>query len=173
MPLLAHLFGNYGAAGAAAAAWFACKNILRGASMPNASSSRLAAAFPVYVWLSAGYWLPAIRACAAVGAAMLRCPSVVQLPAALLARPILPHLLLCIMAGDRWLASVVTEITALRCPPPYTDLALGVLELCNSVFGRWPATACRHLLYLLQPQVGESAATGTPLPTSSMPASSC
>lgn len=179
MFLLAHDLGTYGAAAAAMAGWLACLMGLNAAAMPGAGRGRLAAAFVSYVCLSAGYWLPVIRACVAVGAAMLGCPSLLQLPAVLLARPVLPHVLLCLIAIERWVASAATEYTALCKPPLCIDMTLASLVCCQGRMGRWAAAACLHLLYWLQPQVGPSmqarppcCGKGSTVPAA-LPGSSC
>lgn len=159
VPPLAQFLGDYGAVAATLAGFHILWWPLADAALLGASRRRQAVAFASYLWLSFAYWHPIVRACAVVGAAMLRCPSLLQLPAALLARPILPHALLFLMAIERWVASSATEIAALFQPARCTDAALEGLELCQGRFGCWPAAACRHLLYWLQPEVGDVAET--------------
>ncbi len=71
-------------------------------------------AFISYALCTGVYWLPAGQACCAVGAVMLRCPSLALLPAALLRPAILWQLALVVLACERWQGRAFADFGMLR-----------------------------------------------------------
>lgn len=152
------LLRDYGqaAAVAAAAALVALVLSMAGAGARRTDLRTQAVAYPAFLLLSAGYWLPAMVSFYAVGMAMLRCPSLAQLPAALLSPAVLPHLLLFLWGCDRWTASVVLECLVVEMPENRLQELLGGLQPCIRNGSDWPFVACRGLLCTLLPPVRPS-----------------
>ena len=116
------------------------------------SSNRLTA-FAYHLLLAAGYWVPAVHSIGHVCAAMLRCPGLAQLPAALVSPAVLPHLALMLLACERWLARGHKEQAALAGLAPSSDSIAQIVAACKGRFGCWALDGCRSALYLLSPLV--------------------
>ena len=138
----------------AAAAAMGGSMVLAAAAGAHSTSLRIqAAAYPAFLLLSAAYWLPAARCMYTVAAAMLRCPSLAQLPATLLSPAVLPHVLLYLWGCERWHASAILEWWALRMSGFWMLMVLFRIHRHEHCWSSWPFDACRSLLLLLQPQV--------------------
>ncbi len=105
MGWLAHLTG--------AAAHHACLRAMAAARSPTASCRARRVGFLSFMLCIALYWLPACQAFCAVSTAMLRCPSLALLPAALLRPAVLWQLALVVLACERWMARACADMAAL------------------------------------------------------------
>ena len=143
----------------AAAAAMGGLMVLAAAAGAHSTSLRIqAAAYPAFLLLSAAYWLPAARCMYIVGAAMLRCPSLAQLPATLLSPAVLPHVLLYLWGCERWHASALLEWWAASTPDQCMREVVGSMPAYEHRLGDWPFAACCRIISLFTPGVSGAAA---------------
>ena len=131
------------------------------AAAAGARSTRLriqAAAYPAFFLLSAAYWLPAARCMYSMCAAMLRCPSLAQLPATLLSPAVLPHVLLFLWGCERWSASALLEWWAASTPDQCMREAVDSMPAYEHRLGDWPFAACCRIISLFTTGVSGAAA---------------
>lgn len=149
--------GGYGqaAAVAGAAAMVALLLLVAAAGARRTDLRTQAAAYPAFLLLSAGYWLPAMRCAITVYSTIWRCPSLAQLPAALLSPAVLPHLLLFLWGCEAWSVSQDLERAANELPAAW-EAALDSVPPYG--LSDWPFAACRHILYMWLPGVGGGTA---------------
>ena len=150
--LLAPVVGTQLVLAAAAAAISVCLLLLRKREASSHNSNKLAA-FAYRLLLAAAYWVPAVHSIGHVCAAMLRCPGLAQLPAALLARPLQPHLALMLVASERWLARGHKEQAVLVGLAPMIASVDLIVAAWEGRFGRWALDGCQSALHLISPQV--------------------
>ena len=147
------LIAGVASAALALAAYHGCLRAMSAARSPTVGGGARMIAFISYALCTGVYWLPAGQACCAVGAAMLRCPSLVQLPAALLKPAVLWQLLLVLLACERWKARAYADFATLQ---SNAQLGLRMMAASGSRFGPWVADFCRYLLASMDAQVSGS-----------------
>lgn len=135
------------------AAYRACHFIMDAARDPWASFGTKLVGFFSYLLCMVVYWLPAGQTCFVVGAAMVRCTSLAQLPAALLSPTVLPHVALLMLACERWLARAIADQIWICAPRQMAENIAQAVAACDGRFGDWLPDTCRLTLYILKRRV--------------------
>ena len=136
-----------------AAARCACHGVMTSARSPTAHGGTKLFGLCCYALCTAVYWLPAGQACCAVGAAMLGCQSMAQLPAALLKPAVFWQLALVLLACERWVARAFSDMALLMSQQRIIQAMAQAVAACDGRFGSWLPDTCRHALTVFSPQV--------------------